>query len=527
MVLSIEKKDNRFRVKTQQFSTCFLPDTPDNRKISVVFLRLLEDGGKPLFTLQQLSGIVESNNRQASSQHVEDFRDCGLDFKSLLTRQRKVSEAVVTAVRDELMSDPLATISELTELANKRLSRTDLSDANITAALEQIPSSLLRTAVKREIEKGQARYKEEALISQMLSELSDIKAKRAGIADKSEGSVAYPDTVRALVEPNLDPKDIPSELRLSVLCLSLYYWGVPLSRLGQWFSCHKTTILRHLIGLVLPLWAIIEKSILDNVKANCVHIDEKWLKIKGKWHYWFVVLDKETEIPVLSSLLCTRTKSACKFIAFKLKALGKVPSVYITDGLSSYKKIFNKAKHQICIFHHQKGVSRFLKEKFETDAKATEMKERKKEMKQVFQTEDKRTVTRRLSRLETNAEKLGIAEWVARTKDNLSNLISTIGSKRVPKTNNAIERFFRQFNRFYKTRCGFFSIKSARNQLILFMVVYLFTKNMETQKAPIEAILPSAPSMPLYKILNDPFSVILDSNSVKMADFSHKERLLE
>ncbi len=127
------------------------------------------------------------------------------------------------------------------------------------------------------------------------------------------------------------------------------------------------------------------------------------------------------------------------------------------------------------------------------------------------------------------------------TKQKLSNLISAVGSRRIPKTNNAIERFFRQFNRFYKTRCGFFSIASARNQLILFLVVYIFTKSAETQKAPIEAILPQATEMPLYQILNDPLRVLFDDGAVKsrrdsdgiqsgflseIADFSAKECLL-
>jgi hypothetical protein len=64
MVLKVEKEDNRFRVITQDFSTSFMPDTAENRKVSVVYLRLLQDdSGKPLFTLQQLSCLVLSSNR--------------------------------------------------------------------------------------------------------------------------------------------------------------------------------------------------------------------------------------------------------------------------------------------------------------------------------------------------------------------------------------------------------------------------------------------------------------------------------
>jgi len=133
-----------------------------------------------------------------------------------------------------------------------------------------------------------------------------------------------------------------------------------------------------------------------------------------------------------------------------------------------------------------------------------EIGERKKVMKEIFRTNDKRTVKRRLQQLEKIAAPLGISEWVKETKKNLSHLLKATGSRRIPKTSNAIERFFRAFNRFYKTKCGFFSTQSARRQIVLFLVVYLFTKGKDG-KAPIETIMPQAFAMPLYQIINDPF----------------------
>jgi hypothetical protein len=206
MVLRIEKEDNKFRVITQQFSISWLPDTAENRKVCVVFLRLLQNSdGKPFFTLQQLSCIVSSNNRQAASQHIEDFRDCEQDFKRLVTRQRKVDFTVVFAVKEELLADHLATIAELQERTNNRLDRNDISDANIKAALDQIEASEIRVAVLKEIEKGKACYKESALMSQILDELSEIKARRAGITDKQESSyiVSAPTMMKSLVTPFL------------------------------------------------------------------------------------------------------------------------------------------------------------------------------------------------------------------------------------------------------------------------------------------------------------------------------------
>ena len=77
------------------------------------------------------------------------------------------------------------------------------------------------------------------------------------------------------------------------------------------------------------------------------------------WHYWFVVIDEATELPILSCLLPSRTHWAVKFVALKLKALRKIPKVIITDGLAAYKKMGIDAVHQICLFHHQQGVTRW------------------------------------------------------------------------------------------------------------------------------------------------------------------------
>ena len=79
MTLKVEIQDTKFRVITQVFSTGWLPKTTANRKVVVVMLRSLVDNKrKNLLTFQELSAIVESEKRQAASQHMEDFRESGV-----------------------------------------------------------------------------------------------------------------------------------------------------------------------------------------------------------------------------------------------------------------------------------------------------------------------------------------------------------------------------------------------------------------------------------------------------------------
>jgi transposase-like protein len=460
---------------------------------------------------------------------MEDFRDCGCDFLRYLTRKRKVDCVVVEAVRQELRHDPLASLRELQERVNARLERKDLTEANMKAAMEQISYVDIRDAVLSQLASGEAHYQESYLLSEMM-ESGNAIGERAGIQvpESAKGmSISDPSSIRSLITPDIPTSSVKDSLKWVVYCMVLYYYGVPLSVLGSWFKVHKTTVLRRMIGLSTELFPLVYRWIYDNVKANIVYIDEKWLKIRGKWYYWFVVVDSDTGLPVLASLLGTKSQWSCRWIGVKLKQMGKIPKEIITDGLAGYRHmedVLEKARHILCHFHHQQGVTAWLKKRFHNKE---EIDARKSKMKKVFQTQDKRTVKRRLEKLKESSEELGISEWIQGTEAKLPKLLPSVGSKRIPRTTNAIERFFRTFNRFYKMRCGFSTVSSARRELIFFLLMYVFIQQPESGKAPIEAIMPEAIRMPLYQMINDPFGTVLGvenvKKNVKMADFSLKE----
>jgi transposase-like protein len=537
MTLSVEKEGSRFRIKWQGNSIDWLPDTTSNRKAVLVFLRCLRDeNDKPVFTHQELSKVVDSQKRQASSGHIERFLECGSDFLRFLTRKRKVDSQVVEAVMQELHDTPLAEANELQQRVNARLGRSDLSWRNIKVALEQIPCQHIRRTLRKQIAEGKAHYQEEELLKEIMSNMScsdrfSIGLKAGIVAPEtacaSQGMyVSDPTSIRKLVTPDVPVSAISGSLRWVIFCMALYYHGVSLSVLGKWLKVHKTTILRWVLGLALALWPIVYSWVIERVKARVVYIDEKWLKIRGKWRYWFVVLDTQTGLPVLASLLPTRSKWACRWLGIMLKRIGKIPRVIITDGLLSYGYLMDKAqvpdvKHILCHFHHQQGVTRWLKKHFHDKE---EIAARKPKMKRVLQTNDKRTVRRRLQKLKESSGELGICEWVQQTETNLPKLLPCVGSVHIPRTTNAIERFFRAFSRFYKVRCGFFSVVSAKRELILFLLMYLFVQQPESGKAPIESIMPEVREMPLYKMINDPLGTVMGLENVKrnvdMADFA-------
>jgi hypothetical protein len=179
--LSVEVDDQRFRARTPRFATQWLPDTPSNPHLTVVWFRLLVDAqGKPLFTLQELSTIVGSTNQQAASQHLEDFRQCGEDMRAFVLRRRKVDATVVAGVLTELLQTPLAGPTERVPRVNVQLGREDLTVTNLESALEQIPCVPVLRALRRQLVAGHVQYQEAYPLAELLESLATPAALQAG-----------------------------------------------------------------------------------------------------------------------------------------------------------------------------------------------------------------------------------------------------------------------------------------------------------------------------------------------------------
>ena len=517
MDMHVQFDDTHFMVTTQAFSLTLF-DTPSNRKAAVVLLRAMKDEvDAPLFTLQQLALIVGSSNRQASSQHVEDFRACGGDMKAVLLRDRKVDETVTEAVEREVLQSPLARTEALCARVNARLDRTDITRANIEAALAQVSCRGLRRVMRKQLSCGGAHYQESYLLDTLLSACESGADHLPGLEGPQERQeaphVTDPSAIRTLLTPDKAMEAVPSCLRWVGVLLTLYYQGVPLSRLGQWTGVHKTTVWRWIFGLVGCLYPMVQGFLKGRIKAGVVLVDEKWIKLRGRWWYWFVAIDDVAGLPLACYLSPRRGAWACRYMGIKLTRLGLGIKTVVTDGLASYSALLPEVVHQLCVFHHQQGVFRWCRDHLpDADQRAA----CQQEMLKVVKTHDKRTVRRRLEKLSRKADILGIGPWIAQTLENLPRLLPAIGSRRVPRTTNGIERFFRAFNQFYKGRCGFHSIRSARWELALFVLVYLFTQQEKEQKAPIEAIMPEASAMPFYRLINDPLAVLMGVEHVKL-----------
>ena len=524
--LTVESHDGMYHMSSQDFCLRF-PNTEKNTRVLWLLLRAFHnpDTGKPLFTHEQIAKAFGYKFRQNIQNFEREFKACGSDILTYLQRKCKVDDSVVEAVAALLRQFPLAPATELCPLVQERLNRPDLTPPNIRKAVQQVPCSVIRPILQQQWEHGEFHPKEEVLLQLALAALQETSSSPAssvaapllklGVtpAEPNEAQEVQQQQVEAastLLNARTTIAQIPVKIRLMVVAFTLYYWNVPLSRIALWMGVSPSTVLNWVTGLAVVLYPIVHAWIATKVEGIHLAVDEKWLKLKNAWHYWFVAVDDATGLPVVMALLSTRTTWACCWFLLTVKRLGLRPRSIITDGLKGYassiRALFPSAKHLLCLFHHQQGVTRWLRDHAaDLSKKVTATLKRK--MKRVFQTCEPRTARRRLARLasEEGAQDCGLASWISQTEQKLPCLEPALRDNSYPRTTNRIERFFRAFHRFYKTRGGFHSVMSAKRELMLFIVGYVFTVQPGTGMAPIEQIVPHAKQMPLYQILNAPF----------------------
>ncbi|HSF29244.1 MAG TPA: hypothetical protein VLK82_02045 [Candidatus Tectomicrobia bacterium] len=267
---------------------------------------------------------------------------------------------VVDGVLQALLRTPLASPAQLAPRVNAQVGRNDLHVVNIEEALEQISCVPVRRMLRRQLEAGHVHYQESALLREILENLSPPARSHIslGVPYGDRGMrLVDPTALTALVTPKLPLDRVADSLCWLAFLMTLCSWNVPLSVLGRWCGVHKTTVLRWVLGLALALWPVVQPWIIEGVKAHMVYVDEQGLKRRGRWHYWFVVFDVPTELPVLATLLPSRSQWACRWLGWQLRQLKKVPRVLITDGLQAYAYLVPGAKHVRCRFHHQQGIT--------------------------------------------------------------------------------------------------------------------------------------------------------------------------
>jgi len=521
----VERKDTHFRVVAQGFSTAWMEDTPSNRKGMVIFLRSLRDAlGKSLFTYDQLAQVLESPNRQAAHEHLQEFEECGGDLGDFLVRKRKVDREVVEAVEAEFRGDVWVGMEALAERVNARLGREDLTASNMVTALDQVSGWKVRRWFLGVVVRGEAHFKEGYVVSRLFGWVSSGIGKEAlgtaeGILESLDQAtepmggeawdLALRDQDLQVQERLLEEQEVTSEGLASIwesalggvlLAFALYLQGVSLSEIGSWLGVDKSTVCRWFSQLGPVCWSWFQAQ--QVAFSGKVEVDEKWIKIAGVWWYLFAAVDAVTGYPLHLALYPSNGGNYCRLFLLELKQLGYAPMLIITDGWNAYvraiSEVFPQAEHLLCRFHVLRSLFRRLRKAGVWESKVWKLAGK------LFRTRDKRTVRRRVARLCGWVEALGKGEVVSGLLEKLSQVLPAVGSTWRPSTANGVERFFGAFDRFYLVKGPFCDLASANKHLHLFVLWYLLRVGAKGQACPFERAGGEVARLPLYHLLNRP-----------------------
>jgi transposase-like protein len=505
----------------------------------MILLRgLLRRDGWPLVTYEHLAQELGYADRRNVHNFWAEFEACGGDLSAFLQRRKKVDAEVVERCEQIWKAHPLWSCAQVLAEFKRRWPEpgAELSEQNIRTAGHQVGFLGVQQVLRRQLAEGKAHYKEPMLL-EALFEMADTSAQaRAaealpvhGLPERLESvspcegqqeSLAAPAeaSVAALEETLLQGEVSPSKLAelwqgatgAVLLAFILYYHGLSLEVIGRFFGVHKTTVMRWLSPLAQVNWqAAVQQG--KRFFSGTVAVDEKWIKIAGVWWYLFVAVDHVSGLPLHVALLPSNAKPYCMLFLFQLKALGYRPKVIITDGWDAYVQaiahVFPDAEHLLCRFHALRAAFRRLR-KHLPSGKARRPWANK--LKGLFRTPSKRTVRRRLSKLEGEAHNGPAQAVVARLLAKLPQLLPAVGSTWRPTTSNAAERFLGAFDRFYRLKGPFQSVASAQKHVALFMLGYVFeTFSAEAAaerqgRCPLQVAGYEVGAIPLFHLLNRP-----------------------
>lgn len=267
-------------------------------------------------------------------------------------------------------------------------------------------------------------------------------------------------------------------------------------------------------------------------------IDDKWIKIaqikqesqgKRKFGYAFFAIDPVTLDLLHVEVFDKNGADAFKLFLLSLRAQGIRPYRIITDLAGGYSDVIaevfgEKVLHHHCLFHFKQSIYKHLDKAFGLNTDIAHKPRRlhlKKQLEAlIFNVVDasaRKTCYKHYQNLEP-IKKAYLSIW-PKSKPvfdcldrHFDKILNARENHKVVLTNNTAELVIRNFTQHYKTMAGFETIQSARNYLLIFQLVYRFSKlDDEIQdinrrgKSPLSlAGYQDIESMPFYRYLNQP-----------------------
>jgi transposase-like protein len=550
---SVRVRDGRARVDICGVAVLELPvDTEQDERLAMVMCRKLRyPDGRPMLTHQQIADAFGKNSRQDCHNRMQKLARAGGSPAQMVLNGRRGRLSVIHPHVLEIIArhwerDPLATA----EQTHRWLTSQSMPAGVPLPTLEQVRSikSLdgnlvaIRSAIRRQLERsgGVTTVRPASFVARLLEVVDDqarqidqagiqpapvpavVEAARLGQADPparfSQAGRALLDALRALVRPATADEqerlagevgsDNVTPLHYGVLyCVLRLSIGQVAALVGRSKSVVYRGLRRlHQILAQLDPWPPAARF------SGVLAIDEKWVRIpksfsederhNGKcWRYVHFAVDALTgdllHVEVFES---SDGESVRAFLA-AVRAKGIRPRAVVTDMLAAYgnaiRDTFGPAVvHHYCLFHHLQAIRHRLREKCGKDwNKQPLLRRLVEQIDNIYKCRDRRTAKRRLKKVlalrdqieRDHPEAVAVLDTVEQRFPLVAN---AIGRKRLPVTNNVVERTIKAFNRHYKLMAGFESLDTARIQVRLFAFFYRLTPMREPARKEDRGVCP-------------------------------------
>ncbi len=353
--LSVEKNDNRLFINISCPVQFNLRDTPNNRKVLYVLLRLFKtENCRHLITFQAISALFGLKTRQDSNNYYREFQACDEDLLSFLKRKKKL-EGALPLIEELVLKMPLLSISEQYKIFSEDHPEYKMSQTSFQKYYTQIDSMKLKKRYDELITDQECRPDKERFLKEMLAERETSKQTRKQIISifpeleeskaETRKNVSFFQNMKASGKYFLIMFLIASNCSFEVLSI---LFGVSKATIHNWF--YQISFLKRLIFDSIKWW------------SGIISVDEKWIKINGKWYYLLSIVDNVTGFPLYFALVSNLNAESWEIFFHRFYKLYGIPKLIISDGSKALAKgriaVFPIVPTQLCKFHKLKNLNK-------------------------------------------------------------------------------------------------------------------------------------------------------------------------
>lgn len=346
---SIDVNTNQGNIEILIDKPCKLTfrDTPANRKLIYVLLRSVTDlDDKEICTYQAISDFFNLNSRQDSNNYFRQFQESGQDFGAYLTRKRELGSAL-PFVQEQILGNCELPLIKHYQIFCKDHPEFIMSYTTFGNLVKETDALKLYNQSKKLLREKTGKK---------LEAISEVDV--SGISSKCIGT----DFISSSEDDSRKMYNLSRNLPFynkAIFSLYLLSCGANMSVVGNILGVAKSTVSEWIYKL-----PDMKRVLLNSIKywSGIVCMDEKWLKVNGKWHYFLSVVDHITGFPLYYKQVYDLQKETWMAFMSEFKNIYGNPRLIISDGSGSLaaarRKVFADVPFQYCWFHKLKNLNK-------------------------------------------------------------------------------------------------------------------------------------------------------------------------